>query len=232
MKKLAFLIVSAVVPMLNAAPVLDLSWDIGIPTPNGKNAASGNYTQDYKASDSVLSVGTISLSSALPAANVANSYRGNYNGTFTTAAAALAGGQYLSINVTPTGTVNFEKLVLNLQTATASTFTWNLYSDKTGSALLQSLSNGTTNAIINWQIDLTGFSALQNVSTSTEFRIYGYREATGANKEAGFANAVGSEDIGVYAAAAVPEPAALGLLGFGHISTVVAMRFSARRGNT
>jgi hypothetical protein len=128
--------------------------------------------------------------------------------------------------------VNFEKLVLNLQTATASTFTWNLYSDKTGSALLQSLSNGTTNAIINWQIDLTGFSALQNVSTSTEFRIYGYREATGANKEAGFANAVGSEDIGVYAAAAVPEPAALGLLGFGLISTVVAMRFSARRGNT
>ncbi len=230
MKKLAFLFVSAVLPMLHAAPILDLSWDIGIPTPNGKNAASGNYTQDYKASDSVLSGGTISLSSALPAMNVNNAYRGNYTGTYTTAADALASTQYLSIAVTPIGTVNFEKLVLNLQTATTSTFTWNLYSDKTGSTLLGSLSNGTQNTIINWQVDLTGFSALQNVSTSTEFKIYGYRASSGANKEAGFANAVGSEDIGVYAT--VPEPASLGLLGFALISSVVAMRFSARRGNT
>lgn len=230
MKKLAFLIVAAVVPILHAAPVLDLSWDIGNPTPNGKNAASGNYTQDYKAADSVLSSGTISLSAALPAANVANAYRGNYNGTYTTAADALLSGQYLSIAVTPIGTVNFEKLVLNLQTATASTFTWDLYSDKTGATLLQSLSNGTTNAIINWQVDLTGFSALQNVSTPTVFKIYGYRAASGANKEAGFANAVGSEDIGVYAT--VPEPATLGLLSLGLISTVVALRFSARRRNT
>lgn len=231
MKKLAFLIVSAVVPMLNAAPVLDLSWDI-----EGKNAINGTskqtYQQDYKAADSCLSNGTISLSTNLSGANVPNSYRGLYNGTYTTPAAALAGGQYLIINVTPIGTVNFEKLVLNLQTATTSDFTWNLYSDKTGSTLLGSLFNATQNTIFNWQVDLNGFSALQNVSTSTEFRIYGYRAASGSNKEAGFANAVGPEDIGVYAAAAVPEPAALGLLGFGLISTVVAMQFFARRGNT
>ena len=213
MKKLAFLIVAAVVPMLHAAPVLQLSWDIGFPTPNGKNAAPSNvyttFAQDFiKSPNPSVTGGLIALGNTAAAANVNNAYRANFSQL--SLAAAITNNDYLRLTVTPSGTLSFEQLVMNLQTATAGTFTWNLFSDKTGFAagnVLQTIGNGSSNSIITWTVDLTAVSALQNVSTSTEFRIYGFRTAAGTS-QAGFANQTGSTDIGVYA---VPEPSSIAL---------------------
>lgn len=215
----------------HAAPVLQLSWDIGFPTPNGKNAApSGVYTtyaQDFiKSPGASVTGGVIALGNSASAANVNNAYRANFSQL--SLAAAISNNDYLSLTVSPSGSLSFEQLVMNLQTKTAGVFTWNLFSDKTGFSagnVLQTQGNGGTSNIITWTVDLTGVSALQNVSTSTEFRIYGFRSASGTS-EAGFANQTGSTDIGVYA---VPEPSATALLALGALSACVFARRSRRR---
>ena len=220
---IAPLITSCVLALATSAHaqlLLQLSWDI-----SGKNAApGGNYTtyaQDFiQTTNPVVTGGVIGLGNSSLAANVNNAYRANFDQL--SLANAISNNQYLSLSVTNNGTMNFQQLSLNLQTSTSATFTWNLFSDKTGFAaanVLQTLSNDSSSAIKLWTVDLTGYSALQNVSTPTEFRIYGFRSASGTS-QAGYANAPGTTDIGVYA---IPEPTT-GALMLGALSACFLLR--------
>lgn len=210
----------------HAQLVLQLAWDIA-----GKNAAPGGiyttFAQDFiQPTNPVVTGGLIGLGTTSLAKNVNNAYRADFSQI--SLADAISNNQYLSLSVTNNGTINFQQLGLNLQTSTGATFTWNLFSDKTGFAaanVLQTLSNDSSSAIKLWTVDLTGYSALQNVATPTEFRIYGFRAAAGTS-EAGYANAAGTTDIGVYA---IPEPGTAALLIGALFACVLARRL--RKGN-
>lgn len=226
---LNILLASAVVlasAATHAEPILQLSWDIA-----GKNAApNGVYTtygQSFiKTPDPDVTGGLMGLGSPASAANVNNAYRANFSQT--SLSNAISNNEYLSLFTSPVGTLSFQQLTLNLQTGTAATFTWNLFSDKTGfdpADVLQTQSNGNSSAIVTWTVDLTGVDSLQNVSTATEFRIYGFRDASGTS-QAGFANQTGSHDVAIYA---VPEPSTSALLGFGLLPACLLARRILRR---
>ena len=215
MKKLAFLIVAAVVPMLNAAPVLQLSWDI-----DGKNATTTNPLAATVNGPNV-SAGSITLGSGVPAANVPNAFRGSPFDQLSLAT-AISTNDYLSLSVTNSGTLSFERLDFRLATGTGGTLNWNLMSSKTGFTTADSLYSGSNNsstATQFFQVDLTGVALLQNTSSATEFRIYAYRAAAG-NSQFGYqSDGTSAIDVAVYA---IPEPSSIILLmGFGVVGSLV-----------
>lgn len=203
------------------AQTLVLSWDL-----TNANAATINPMYSTTTNQPTYSTnGYLSLGSGVTASNVSPAFRaGGFDQI--TLSNALANNDYLAFTISPLQALSMQQVTFVVKTVTGATFDYNLFSSLTGWTTNDSLysnNNASSTSLQTNTVDLTGVSALQNVSSDLEFRVYGYRSAAG-NTAFEFANGGSILDVGIYATA-VPEPSTVALLalGFG------AMAFAGRR---
>ncbi len=176
---------------------------------------------------------TLALGSGVNASSAADTF-GASGFTETSLANALLNADYLSFTITPTAgfklSISSVSFTTGVSTAVTN-FNANLFSSSTGftsSDSLYSYSFATTTAA-NQSVTLSGISALQDVTTSIEFRLYGYRDISGTSTYR-IRNLTGSDLIINGTVTAVPEPSAYALLGgVGVLGVTVIRRF--RKGN-
>lgn len=141
------------------------------------------------------------------------------NMSSTSLANAITDDKYLRFTLTPSanGQFSVSSLTVYFSTNSGSTHTAVLMSSATGFTSSSGLWNGSVagSSSSTYSIDLSAVSALQNVSSATEFRFYSF----GADGQLRIFNSAGT-DLAVFGTtAAVPEPstyaALAGLAVFG-----------------
>lgn len=214
----------AILPISGHAAVL-ISWEVG-----GINAGS---TPSFDGSPTAgIQSGSLTLGSGLSASSASDTFGGS-NFDQVSLTDALAAGDYISFTITPgTGqSVSISDISYNLGLATATDFNAVLLSSRTGfttSDALDTYSFGTASPATR-TIAISS-PALQGITTPTEFRVYGFRDASGTSTLR-IRNLSGDDLIiaGTVSAAPLPEPAAASLLaGVAVLTGAIATR--RRRG--
>lgn len=187
---------------------LVLSWDL-----TNANAFNLNPMPATATNSPTLSTnGSLSIGPGVTASNVSPAFRAT-GFDQTTLDNALLNNDYLAFSIDPLQSLNFEAVRFVVKTATSATFNYSLFSSATGFDKTNSLfsnNNASATGLQTNVVDLTGFSQLQNVNSTLEFRLYGFRSAAG-NTAFEFANGGSAIDVGIYATA-VPEPSTVALL--------------------
>lgn len=190
------------------AQTLVLSWDL-----TNANAATINPMYSTTTNQPAYSTnGYLSIGSGVTASNVSPAFRA-VGFDQTSLSNALINNDYLAFTIEPLQALAFEQVTFVVKTATSATFNYSLFSSASGFAEANSLfsaNNGSSTALQTNTVNLSSFPSMTNVSSSLEFRVYGYRSAAG-NTAFEFANGGSALDVGIYATA-VPEPSTVALL--------------------
>jgi len=137
---------------------------------------------------------------------------------------ALTTDDYFTFSLLASSGYEFslDSLVINVQSSGSGPQSWALFSSVGGFA-------AAGDAISDWSAvgnstqtsTLSGVSGLQDVSSTIEFRVYGYG-ATSSSGSGGFEGTGNDITVnGTVAASAVPEPATMSLLGLGALAMVL-----------
>lgn len=205
------------------------TWEI-----TGANAATTN-PQSATSLGSNISSASITLGSGVTPSNAIDTFGGNsFNKT--SLSAAISGGDYLSFSITPSAgnTLSISSITLTSGVSTAVTdFNVSLLSSATGFTSANSLYNysfGTAGAPAQ-SITLSGTPALQSVSGSIEFRLYGWRDVSGTSTFR--LRTLSGNDLvinGSTAAIAIPEPSTYAaIVGLVSLSGVLLRRRRLQR---
>jgi len=169
---------------------------------------------------------------------------GMRNANETSLANAIANNRYWTFTLTlgdKADWMNITNIFVRLQAQDATSYPvyFTLMSDKTGytagSELITWTVGGTGNSA-HWlgqqrSVNLSGVSALQNITDDVTFRLYAYGQP-GAFTQVGIGRAFqtnGSADLIVYGDIVVlPEPGAIGLIGLGCIMAALLKRRVSR----
>ncbi len=201
-----------------------VAWEI-----SGSNAGASDPLAAATLASGLAS-GQLSLGSGVTASTAADTF-GASGFNSTSLAAAIAANQYLSITFTPTSgyALNLASLSVQTSVSTAVTdFHGALLSSVTGFTAddaLHSYAFGTTAAPLQ-TVTLSGESGLQGLTTTTEFRLYGWRDTAGTSTFR-FRSLSGYDVAIAGTVSAVPEPATCAAIA-GSLALAVAI---ARRRN-
>lgn len=126
---------------------------------------------------------------------------------------AVEWDKYVTFTVTPTTELSFTSLSFDYyrQTSDAAT-NFALRTDANGDNFTTTIASGTMSGVSTWnaaELDITGVSSLQNVTTATTFHLYVW----GSSLE----TAISRYDNIELNATLVPEPTSLALLGVGSL---------------
>lgn len=180
-------------------------WEI-----TGANASTTNPRAATSLGTNITSA-SLTLGSGVTASNSGDTFGGSgFNST--TLSTAISGGDYLSFTITPADgfAISISSLSLNSGVSTAVTnFNVSLLSSATGFTGADSLYNYSfsTAGAPTQSITLTGVTALQNVSGSLEFRLYGWRDTAGTSTFR-IRNLSGNDLVINGSVSAIPEPSA------------------------
>lgn len=180
-------------------------WDVA-----GTNAETTNPLSASSLGTNVASA-SLTLGGGVSASGAAGTFGGS-NFDTTSLTAAITSGDYLSFTITPTSgyALSISSITLNSGVSTEVTnFNVSLLSSATGWTAAQSLhdySFASTGAPAQ-SITLTSSPALQNVSGSLEFRLYGWRDPNGTSTFR-IRNLAGSDLVINGTVSAIPEPSA------------------------
>jgi len=180
-----------------------VAWEI-----SGTSAAASNpMAATFLASG--LASAQLALGSGVNASAAADTF-GASGFNATSLAAAIAANQYLSITFTPAAGQALSLTSLSLQTSVStavSSFHAALLSSVTGFTAGDSLHTYafSTAAAPLQTATLSGESDLQGLTTATEFRLYGWRDATGTSTFR-FRSLSGYDVSIAGTVSAVPEP--------------------------
>lgn len=148
----------------------------------------------------------------------------------TTVDVAAANGAFIAFSYTPTESVDFGSFQFEAATRQGSPGVPLPVGLTLRSSLTGNLNLGATNVISaiaenasfqSINIDLSGYSALQNVTTPVTFYLYG--DTQGTNTQRDFL----IDNITINS---IPEPTALGLLGIGGMSLTLLRRRNRSQG--
>jgi hypothetical protein len=201
------------------------AWEV-----NGINASAINPFAATTLGAGLASA-ALELGPGVAASNAASTFGGSgFNQT--SLAAAITGGDYLSIHLTPLAgqSLSLSSLTVLLGVSTAVTnFNVALESSATGftsAAALWSFSfNNTTPPAQT--VSFTGLGALQDLSSSVEFRFYGWRDTTGTTTFR-LRNLTGDDLSFSGTTSAIPEPSACASLMGAMALLVLVVRASRR----
>jgi hypothetical protein len=195
-----------------------VAWNV-----SGINAGSTNPFSATTVGTNISS-GSMTLGSGITASTGASSFGGSGFDTLSLTA-AIAGNDYISFTLTPSSGFAFDasSLSLTFGLATATAFNVALLTSATGFSAgnaVWSFSFNTASPATQ-TVTLSGVSALQNVSSSTEFRLYGYRDTSGSSTFR-IRDLTGNDlSLSGSTISAIPEPStyatAIGALIFGYI---------------
>ena len=198
-----FLLTFSAISLANVVTAQLATWEI-----TGANATVTN-PQAATSLGSNISSASLTLGSGVTAASAADTFGGSaFNNT--SLAAAITGSDYLSFTIIPSAgyALSISSITLNSGVATAVTnFHGELLSSSTGftsSDSLHSYSFSTTGAPAQ-SITLSGVAGLQNVSSSIEFHLYGWRDSSGTSTFR-IRNLSGIDLVINGSLAAIPEP--------------------------
>lgn len=202
---LVFLLILGAAVELRAQLV---AWNV-----NGINASTTNPFSATTLGANMGS-GSLTLGSGVTASAAANTF-GASNFDTTSLSSAITGGDYISFTAAPGSGFAFSasSLSLTFGVATATSFNVALMSSATGfTAGNQIWSFSFSTASPSTQtVTLSGVSALQNVSASTEFRLYGFRDTSGTTTFR--IRDLSGDDISLTGSmSAVPEPSTYALI--------------------
>lgn len=181
-----------------------VAWEL-----SGSNAGASNPLAATTLASGLAS-GQVSLGSGVTASTATDTF-GASGFTSTSLAEAIAANQYLSITFTPTSghTLNLTSLSMQTSVSTAvADFHGALLSSATGFTAddaLHTYAFGTPAAPLQ-TVTLSGESDLQGLTTTTEFRLYGWRDTAGTSTFR-FRSLSGYDVAIAGTASAVPEPA-------------------------
>ena len=203
-----------------------VAWEI-----SGSNAS----TSDPLAASTLasgLASGELSLGSGVTASSAADTF-GASGFNSTSLAAAIAANQYLSLTLTPTAghaldlssislltgvstaVINFNGALLSSATGFTTDDALHTYAFSSASAPLQTAT-------------LSGESGLQDLTTATEFRVYGWRDDAGTSTFR-FRSLTGYDVSIAGTVSAVPEPSTYAVILGATALAVVARRRRQRR---
>ena len=197
------LLIGAMLALGDAAQGQIASWEI-----TGANATATNPQAATSIASNIASA-SLTLGSGVTAASAADTFGGS-NFNTTSLAAAITGSDYISFSIAPSAgySLSISSISLNSGVATAvSNFHGELLSSVTGftsSNSLHSYGFSTTGAPAQ-SITLSGVSALQNLSSSIEFRLYGWRDPAGTSTFR-IRNLSGNDLVISGSVTAIPEP--------------------------
>jgi len=142
---------------------------------------------------------------------------------------SLANDDYFTFTVEASSGYQFSlsSLVMDFQASGTGPQSWALYSSVAGFTAGNEIGNWAAVGNSTQTASLSGIGGLQSVTGPVEFRIYGY----GASATTGTGGIEGTGvdmqiDGTVAAAAPVPEPATMALLGFGALALAIRRRKS------
>jgi len=204
-----------------------VSWDVSGITAEVRNPFSGSVGSNIDSASLFLGTGvqTSSAGSTFGA--------GGFNQT--SLASAISDGDYLAFSITSTAgyTASISSISLNFGVSSAtSNFNVALLSSATGftsgDALWTSSFSTTTPAPAT--ITLTNTAALQSLSSTTTFRLYGWRDTSGTSTFR-IRDLSGNDLTVAGTTSPVPEPATYAALlgGLVLLGTVLQRRHRARR---
>ncbi|HMP96642.1 MAG TPA: PEP-CTERM sorting domain-containing protein [Kiritimatiellia bacterium] len=216
MRKLAACAIGALITAGAAQADLLVSFDFA-------GAAGNEVTSNANFVAAGIS-GPVTISRGGGIAAAANGDRFNANGWGETSAAnALASGDYFEWTITPDTGFFLSITQIAFQVQRSNTGASNLVlrtSVDSYTANLNTLNNFIGNsATVTTLFDSGGVSALQNVGGAITFRVIGWTGASGGSM--GFEGP--GNDIQIWGAAVVPEPASMALMTMG-VGVVALMR--------
>ncbi len=203
-----------------------VAWEI-----SGTNASASNPLAAATLASGLASA-HLSLGSGVTASSAADTF-GASGFNSTSLAAAIAANQYLSITFTPTSGYALSLTSFSMQTSVSTAVTdfhGALLSSATGFTAgdaLHTYAFGTASAPLQ-TATLSGETDLQDLTTATEFRLYGWRDAAGTSTFR--FRSLSGDDVSIAGTvSAVPEPATYtAILG----ATALAVVARRRRGSS
>lgn len=222
----AALLLSLSITLCPRAQAQIVAWEI-----SGTNAGASNPLAAATLASGLASA-NLALGSGVTASSAADTF-GASGFNSTSLAAAIAANQYLSLTLTPAAGHALDLTSISLLTGVSTAVTdfhGALLSSATGFTAADALHTyafGTASAPLQ-TATLSGETALQDLSTATEFRLYGWRDTTGTSTFR-FRSLTGYDVSITGTVSAVPEPATSAMILGATALAVVAYRRRQRR---
>lgn len=181
-----------------------LTWDV--------NAINASTTPTFAGTPAAhISGGNLTLGSGTTASSAANTFGGSgFNQT--SFASAITANDYISVTITPSAGYSISISGIDYLPGKASagtvTFAADLTSSKTGYTSSNSLDSYsfTSGSAALRSITLSGIPSLQNITSSIEFRLYGYVVSGAATDTFRIRNLTGNDLVISGTVSAIPEP--------------------------